>query len=276
MFLMTFLYQLVICALFHNEELFIKEWIEHHRTLGVEHFYLYDHESTDSSRALLAPYIREGLVDLFDWPAQIRNMEEYRKNLQLPVYNHALALAKESSLWAAFIDLDEFLVPHSADSLPLFLQEYLPYGGLAVNWQLFGTSSLEQLPENASLRASLIQKASFDIGRNQWVKLIVQPRLVRAIRDPHTFEMQEGASIVTSNHTPLRVKQRCTPVQIDRIQLNHYWFGTKNWFYEKKLPRLLQWGYQFTPETLEETIFSYNTHFDTSICRFVVPNKETL
>ena len=35
-------HQLSICAIFKNEAKFLKEWIEYHRLVGVDHFYLYD------------------------------------------------------------------------------------------------------------------------------------------------------------------------------------------------------------------------------------------
>ena len=42
-------YYFSICAIFKDESLSIKEWIEYHKLIGVEHFYLYNNNSTDSS-----------------------------------------------------------------------------------------------------------------------------------------------------------------------------------------------------------------------------------
>lgn len=40
----------------------------------------------------------------------------------------------------AFIDTDEFLIPaNSEEDLPILLREYESYGGLAVNWRMFGS-----------------------------------------------------------------------------------------------------------------------------------------
>ena len=35
-------YKISICGIFKNESCFLKEWIEYHEILGVEHFYLYN------------------------------------------------------------------------------------------------------------------------------------------------------------------------------------------------------------------------------------------
>ena len=37
-------YNVAICAIFKNEEPYIKEWIEFHKIVGVDHFYLYNNK----------------------------------------------------------------------------------------------------------------------------------------------------------------------------------------------------------------------------------------
>ena len=41
---------LAVCAIAKNEGHYFKEWIEWHRSQGVERFYIYDNESTDGTR----------------------------------------------------------------------------------------------------------------------------------------------------------------------------------------------------------------------------------
>jgi hypothetical protein len=59
-------YDLAICAIFQDEAPYLKEWIEFHRLVGVEHFYLYNHRSRDHYQEVLKPYILSGLVELID------------------------------------------------------------------------------------------------------------------------------------------------------------------------------------------------------------------
>lgn len=49
--------KLAICVIVKNEAPYMKEWIDYHRLVGVEKFYVYDNESTDSLLSVLAPYI---------------------------------------------------------------------------------------------------------------------------------------------------------------------------------------------------------------------------
>jgi len=46
---------LSICTIFKNEARYLREWIEFHRLVGVDHFYLYENRSEDDFAPVLAP-----------------------------------------------------------------------------------------------------------------------------------------------------------------------------------------------------------------------------
>lgn len=46
-------HDIAVCAIFQNQGLYLKEWIEYHGMQGVSHFFLYDHKSTDDSLDVL-------------------------------------------------------------------------------------------------------------------------------------------------------------------------------------------------------------------------------
>src|SRR5687768_12283024 len=103
----AFKYNLSICAIFQNEGPYLKEWIEYHKLLGVEHFYLYNNFSEDNFKEILEPYIKKGEVELTEWNFTSSNQVEWTK-VQCDAYNHAIKKAKNKSKWLALIDLDEF------------------------------------------------------------------------------------------------------------------------------------------------------------------------
>ena len=70
---LAYKYNLAVCAIFKDCAPFLKEWIEYHRMLGVEHFYLYDNSSTDHPETVLAHYVSEEVVTVFDWPNKGKN-----------------------------------------------------------------------------------------------------------------------------------------------------------------------------------------------------------
>lgn len=262
-------YQLVVCALFQNESLFLKEWIEYHRLIGVDHFYLYNNLSDDHYKEVLQPYVELGVVDLFECPIKTTSQADYLEQLQLPSYNHGLQLAKENAKWAAFIDLDEFIVPVRHDNLLDMLNEYESCAGLAINWQIFGTSSVKRINNDELVIENLVWKAPIDNGLNAIVKFIVRPECVKSIPNPHAFEFIEGCHAENSQRVPLKAQRMGQPVVIDTVYINHYWFGTEEWFYSQKIPRRQKWGLHVSKAHLDEIIALHNQIEDRTIQRFV-------
>lgn len=124
-------YNVSICAIFKNESPYLKEWIEYHRLVGADHIYLYNNNSDDSYRSVVSPYVDRGWVTLIDWPHDQKQMEAYIDCIKN--YSH-------ETKWLGFIDIDEFVVPKSTDSIPDFLSAYEDRGSVLIYWKLFGTS----------------------------------------------------------------------------------------------------------------------------------------
>ncbi|MCQ2204766.1 MAG: glycosyltransferase family 92 protein [Bacteroidales bacterium] len=124
-------YTLSICAIFKNEAPFMKEWIEFHLLMGVDHFYLYNNNSEDNFREVLAPYVEQGVVTLIEWPDVPGQISAYRN--WYDTYRH-------ESNWCTFIDLDEFLFPTRQTNLKEWLSYHVKYPLYAVYWRMFGTS----------------------------------------------------------------------------------------------------------------------------------------
>mgnify|MGYP000030303549 FL=1 len=127
-------YYFSICAIFKDESLSLKEWIEYHKLIGVEHFYLYDNNSTDSSLLILKQYVDEGIVTLIDWkvmpPAQTAAYNDFKKNFWT------------ETQWVAFIDLDEYICLKYETQIKEWFSKYENYPSLVVYWKMFGSSGL--------------------------------------------------------------------------------------------------------------------------------------
>lgn len=269
-------YELTVCAVFQDEDFYLKEWLEFHKIVGVQHFYLYNNLSSDTSLEILKPYVESGLVEVIDWPVQTASERDYLENLQLPVYNHALKIAEGTSQWIAFIDLDEFLFPVKHSNLTEMLKDYQDCAGLGVNWQNFGTSWLETLPDNGLIIENLVYKAEREFVRNRIVKMIVQPQFVKEINNPHYFDFAEGYFAVDSSKRKLAAGEIMHPVVIDKVRINHYWSGTYDWLIHHKLPRRERWGLVFAPDVLELLIETLNREKDESALRFLPQLKESM
>lgn len=133
-------YLFSICAIFKDEELSLKQWVEYHRIIGVDHFYLYNNNSTDNYKEELKKYIEEGIVDLIEWPMP--------HPAQLPAYMDCFKKYKDESQWIAFIDLDEYICPIYKNNIKLWIQKYKKHPSVYVYWKIFGDSGIIDHDEN--------------------------------------------------------------------------------------------------------------------------------
>ena len=124
-------YQVSICAIFKNEAKYLKEWIEFHRIIGVEHFYLYNNNSEDDYSKVLTAYIERGIVDLIEWPIAQGQISAYRNCVK----NYA-----QETAWIGFIDIDEFVVPIKYNTIDVFLKQFQDRPAVLLYWKMFGTS----------------------------------------------------------------------------------------------------------------------------------------
>jgi len=112
-------YKLSISTLFKYETDFLQEWIEYHRSVGVEHFYLYENNPTPDERmtAILEPYKRAGIVTHILWPYpygfynyKLRKLwpNDALAYTQVPQINHALYKFAAETEWLLSCDVDEY------------------------------------------------------------------------------------------------------------------------------------------------------------------------
>ncbi len=125
-------YKVSICAIFKNESLYLKEWIEYHKIVGIDHFYLYNNNSEDDFINILTPYIQAGIVTLIDWPYNQAQMESY---------HDCIEKYSNETEWFSFIDIDEFIVPNITDNVYDFLKSFKNKRPVIIAyWKMFGTS----------------------------------------------------------------------------------------------------------------------------------------
>lgn len=263
------LWDLAMVAIIHNEAPFLKEWIEYHRLLGVQHFVIYNNFSTDHYHKVLEPYLEAGIIELIEWP-----VHGHPAPGQLEAYIDAVRRLRGRARWVAFIDIDEFIVPKKWGDLVTFLADYEDYSQVLINWQLFGTSNIHVLPQDALLTEHLTYKFPDDFhhpwNTNHCVKAIVKPECVvdHAHRTTHCFNLKPGYVSVDPRRQP-RNDWLNPEIPVEDIQINHYWFRTIDHFYRRRGPQY--------PAELVESIFKLgHSKQDTSIARFLPELKERI
>lgn len=130
---------LVAVAWVNGEDGYLREWLDFHSVVGVDHFLLYDAANSSATRALLAPYVEHGAVTYFEHSF---GAFDRRVPGAGPCYRcHSHSYLQKRAFWLGNFELDEFFFPSRGDSirevlLPL-AEAKTAYGAVAVPWQVF-------------------------------------------------------------------------------------------------------------------------------------------
>jgi Glycosyl transferase family 2 len=219
---------LAACCIFKNELPYLREWVEYHRMVGIERFYMVSNDdSPDAARALLEPYIRRGEVVFTG-----RSGGAFAQ-FQTDIYLEVLQAAMGRTRWLAFLDADEFLLPVEAGGVPEVLAAHERHAALAVNWACFGSSGLLQAPplQTAGFRMRLGD--GHEENRNY--KSIVDPARVVGVYSPHQFILAEPWELVDEfgGRVTHPWHNENNPFFGSRLRINHYRLRSAAEFAEK-------------------------------------------
>ena len=204
---------------------YLAEWIEFHRLVGAERFFLYDNGSVDEHREVLAPYIEEGIVVVHDWPMPFIGRRGGGGALQRG-FDHCLATHREDSRWIAFLDVDEFLFSPTGALLPELLTEYEEFAAVCVSRAEFGTSGHRTRPDGLVID-NFVHRRPVRPDEYVPVKSIVDPRKAVLSRGAHTFDYLQGLA-VDENRRPVDQLDGYgrKPVSWSKFRIHHY--GSKS------------------------------------------------
>lgn len=197
---------LSICAIFRNEARYIREWIEFHRLVRVDHFYLYNNNSTDDWKS----QVSGDDITLIDWPVPNPS--------QSAAYTHCITQRRGNREWIAFIDCDEFLWSPSGHALKDVL-EFVD-SAIGVNWVCFGAGDeTEYRPglvlERFTWRRELTAPVNLHIKSIVWM----DQTEISCGGTPHHFDTSGGT--VTENG--VRFHGPYSPCHSSNIlRINHY------------------------------------------------------
>jgi Glycosyltransferase family 92 len=177
-----------ICSIFKNESRYIKEWLDFHLSQGVDHFYLYDNNSSDEPHRVLREFIAAGKVTLNQWQFL------FDDSAQIRAFQHCLKNYGAGSRWIAFIDIDEFLFS-PVINLQEAMRDFEAYPGIVVHWQCYGSSGHQEICDGGVVRNYLYRAPSSWV-RNRRVKSIVNPAKTVDPNGVHYFSFSEGECAV--------------------------------------------------------------------------------
>jgi len=253
-------FDISIGCVFQNEARFLREWLEYHKLIGVQHFILVDDRSTDAFWEVLRPYICSGEVELFSNPCPEPFRGRSWPKYQVAVHGALVRYLQGVSKWLALVDVDEFIVPSNTDTLVGFLRDYEEFGALYIRWEPFGTSYVTKVPDHELMTTALYLKWRFIRGFHMFGKSIVKPHRVLSA-NIHHCELIPGFSYWDSN----------PDMQSDTslVRVFHYWTRDETFLFGCKLPRtLLIKAWEKEEENLDLFRSLFNDVPDYSMRRF--------
>ena len=254
---------LSVCAILKDENIYLPEWIAYHRAVGVEHFYLYDNESGVPVATTLGAEVGSGLVSV---------IRQSGRAQQGPAYEDCLARRRHDSVWIAFVDIDEFIVPKAEVDLRLVVKKYEQFGGVGFNWQVFGSSGLARRPEGLQIEG-FTRRSVRRYSMNNHIKSIVRPTRALKYRDPHSFSYSESFCV---NERFARLENAFNEPPLHEVaQINHYMLRSRQ-EYEQKVRRGAADGSKKTVPLLESWDREMNVEEDRDILRFADATKRIL
>lgn len=224
----AFKYYCAICLIIRDENEYLEEWLRWHIGQGVEHFYIYDHES----RQPVKEFITTLGKDISD---KVTVTEWYGKHAdaQPEAYNDCLNRYRGESRWIGFIDTDEQVRVKTGQTLPQFLKAYEEYAALFAVWLMYNANG--QIKKTARpLRERFTRVSYDDVWASCAGKVFVQPIYMEEMVI-HSGRARDGFDIVDEHRIRIpnymiRTKRATT----DLICVDHYY--TKS--YEEWLQKI--------------------------------------
>jgi pyruvyltransferase len=138
--------KVALCAIGKNENLYIREWVEHYKNIGISKIFLYDNNDIDGEHFedVINDYVKSGFVEIINvrgiWPAQIDAYESFYHSDKSTEYS-----------WILFCDIDEFLeFPDKYTSVSQFVSNKIfnDYDVIKVCWKCYDDNDLVYVKDN--------------------------------------------------------------------------------------------------------------------------------
>lgn len=270
--------KLAICAIFRDEGSILTEWIEYHKLIGIEHFYLYNNFSQDNFLSILQPYILKGEVTLIDWPYE---------RAQMRAYEDCVKKFRNETDWIGFIDLDEFIVPNRPfTNLSQILNKFKKNRPIIIiYWKIFGSNGYIDRNRDNLICEDFTSSSSkcMNIGKyfyNTNYQYDIKEKFKKG------YMHSRWAKFLCFHLPPVNIQNKIVLWDINRVskvnlpvQINHYVLKSYNEFKERKARRgggvhKIQKGFHDDEYFIDHD--NYCDSKDYSIYRFVVQLKKKL
>jgi hypothetical protein len=226
------MYDLSILAMFKNESMIIKDWIEHYLNEGVNHFYLIDNGSNDDYWNKIEKY--KNNITLIKDPTRLE------KNTQTFLYNKLfLETVKKETNWLIICDVDEYIYARNGHIKIMDVLNKLPKNveKIWLPWKIFGSNNNINQP-NGIIKSFIKRKIEYSNDKG-FGKTICRTKNLNNIGCcGHLLTLNKNNIYYTANGNNLETFDFTTENynKLD-LHLNHYMLMSEEYYLKIKCKR---------------------------------------
>jgi hypothetical protein len=250
-----------------HESLYLREWLEYHLLVGVEHFFLYDMDEGYGHSEILAPYEAAGVVTRVPWSHYEgtrldRPRKPFHSNKSSLAHRHFATHFRRRVCWAQKIDGDEFLYPLEGDDVIGPLRAFDPkrVRGIRVPRFNFGDNKHDRRPSGLVIENYVKREATRSSQKEMGNAECMSDN--RFQRGSHGW-----------SYKLYKLRALVPPEQVETLRINHYF--TKS-FEEFQLRQNDHHTRRGTREQFEDRNGKRNDVEDDGMLRFVPAIKSAL
>ena len=200
--------KIAICLIIRDENEYLQEWLDYHRSIGIDHFFIYDNQSK-------IPVKGDDDITVTLWT-------DNKHASQCRAYVDCCKKHSEYD-YVAFIDTDEFIILNGYNNIKDYIQKCpVKFDALALSWRFYGQ------PKPYFTERKLMTDY-IHYHEDKHVKCIVNPKKVISFPTPHMAKMNvlyidELGNVVDSPWNTHTSKN---------IWIKHIWSRSESEFKEK-------------------------------------------
>ena len=225
--------KIILCTIAKMENLYIREFVEYYKSIGVNKIIIFDNNNKDGERfeEIINDYINNDFVNIIN----------YRdcKKCQYQSYEECYNKFKNKYDWFLFFDVDEYLILPNYKNIHEFLGDKIfnQFDIIHVNWVFFDDNDLiyyDNRPlQKRFIRPTYLIKKNY---KNLHIKSIVRSRLSKIkFLNPHT----PNGSYLVCDVSGKKVKNSLILGQLNLNvpYLKHFYFKTVEEYFKNKMNR---------------------------------------
>lgn len=142
--------KIAICAIAKNENLYIKEWVEYYKTIGIDKIFLYDNNDINGEHFedVISKYIENNFVEIINYRGKHETIDKknaiktLNHGTQQQAYEECYALHKNEYDWIGFLDIDEFFTCNMPIKEYFSLDKFKNVNAIQFNWIIYDDNDI--------------------------------------------------------------------------------------------------------------------------------------